>query len=216
MEPRVFYQDGSRRLQQHFGTERLADHIARSYVLDRMEDTHIAWIREADAVYVATADSRGHPECSYKGGLPGFIRVPDAYTLEIPSYDGNGMHRTLGNAATEPWMGLLFLFPDIPAKLRINGSCVVLTDADVVAPHVGAEAVIRVTAREVFENCPRYLHDRVAGTHSPHCPRPDYRPPDPAWKLKPEYDGLLPGQPGTTRHHRDQPIGQGAQGDGAF
>jgi len=25
-----------------------------------------------------------------------------------------------------------------------------------------------------------------------HCPRPDYQPPEPAWKGKPEYQGLLP------------------------
>jgi predicted pyridoxine 5'-phosphate oxidase superfamily flavin-nucleotide-binding protein len=192
VEPDDFYHDASRRLQRHFGTERLAAHIARRYVLDRLDNTHIAWIRQADAVYVATIDSQGHPECSYKGGLPGFVGVRSARTLEIPSYDGNGMYRTLGNAAAEPWVGLLFLFPDVPAKLRVNGACSVLTDPDALCAHSGAEAVLRVSIREVFENCPRYLHDRVAGGYSEHCPRPGYRPPDPAWKLKPEYDGLLP------------------------
>jgi predicted pyridoxine 5'-phosphate oxidase superfamily flavin-nucleotide-binding protein len=192
MEPEDFYQDGSRGLQRRFGTEDLAAHLARRYVLDALEDEHVQWISGADAVWVATVDEQGFPDCSYKGGLPGFVRVPDARTLEIPSYDGNGMFRTLGNAAARQRIGLLFLFPELPAKLRVNGGCEVLTDPAALAPHHGAEAVLRVDVRAVFENCPRYLHDPRTGTHSRHCPRPDYRPPDPDWKLKPEYDGLLP------------------------
>jgi predicted pyridoxine 5'-phosphate oxidase superfamily flavin-nucleotide-binding protein len=190
-----FYHETSRRLQRHFGTEKLAAHLARRYVLDRLEDTHVEWIRRADAVYVATVNPQGHPECSYKGGLPGFVRVPDPCTMEIPSYDGNGMYRTLGNASAEPWVGLLFLFPDVPAKLRVSGACEVLTEPAALTVHPGAEALLRVSVREVFENCPRYLHDSSSGEYSAHCPRPDYQPPEPAWKQKPEYEGLLPKRP---------------------
>jgi predicted pyridoxine 5'-phosphate oxidase superfamily flavin-nucleotide-binding protein len=192
VEPEDFYHDASRALQDRFGTEELAAHLSRRYVLTELQADHVDWIRQADAVYVATVDPRGRPDCSYKGGLPGFVQVPDRRTLEIPSYDGNGMYRTLGNAAGGAWAGLLFLFPDVPAKLRVNGVCQVLTEAAAVHRHTGAEAVLRVDIREVFENCPRYLHDVGSGEHSAHCPRPDYRPPEPAWKQKPEYRGLLP------------------------
>jgi predicted pyridoxine 5'-phosphate oxidase superfamily flavin-nucleotide-binding protein len=192
VEPELFYHEGSRRMQRHFGTEDLADHLARRYVLEELEDEHVGWIIGADAVYVATLDPDGHPECSYKGGLPGFILVPDVRIIEIPSYDGNGMYRTLGNAASESWVGLLFLFPEINAKLRVNGTSEVLTDPEAVGEHQGAEAVMRVTVKAVFENCPRYLHNPATGEYSAHCPRPGYQPPPPDWKLKPEYDGLLP------------------------
>jgi predicted pyridoxine 5'-phosphate oxidase superfamily flavin-nucleotide-binding protein len=192
VEPEDFYHDGSVRLQRRFGTEELASHLARRYALEELEAEHVEWIRGADAVFVASIDPLGRPDCSYKGGLPGFIHVPDTKTLEIPSYDGNGMYRTLGNAAAQPSVGLLFLFPELPAKLRVNGACEVLTAPDAVAAHHGAEAVMRVAIQAVFENCPRYLHDPKTGEHSVHCPRPDYQPPDPDWKKKPEYDGLLP------------------------
>jgi predicted pyridoxine 5'-phosphate oxidase superfamily flavin-nucleotide-binding protein len=195
MEPEDFYHGGSRQLQRRFGTEELAAHLARRYVLGALEDEHAGWIRGAHAVYVATLDPDGFPDCSYKGGLPGFIRVPDLRTVEIPSYDGNGMYRTLGNAAAQGRVGLLFLFPGLPAKLRVNGTCEVLTDPAALAAHQGAEAVIRVGVRAVFENCPRYLHDPETGEYSVHCPRPDYRPPEPDWKQKPEYEGLLPVPP---------------------
>ncbi len=186
-----FYHDGSRRLQRRLGTERLAQHIARHYVQDFLAEEHIGWIRGADAVFLATTDPHGRPECSYKGGLPGFVRVPDPRTLEIPSYDGNGMFRSFGNALVCPNVGLLFLFPEHRAKLRVNGVCEVLTDTAAVAGHTGAEALLRVTVGEVFENCPRYLHDRSTGERSADCPRTEYVPPDPDWKLKPEYEGIV-------------------------
>jgi hypothetical protein len=189
-DPDSFYHAGSRMLQRSRGTERLADHIATKYVHGRLQPEHVEWITEADVVFVATADANGRPDCSYKGGLPGFIRIPDPGTLEIPSYDGNGMFRSLGNVAVTRAIGLLFLFPRRAVKLRVNGDADLLVDPAAVTGHVGADAVLRVRTREVFENCPRYLHDPVTGAHSVHCPRPDYTPPDPAWKLKPEYDGL--------------------------
>jgi uncharacterized protein len=202
MEPAEFYHAGSRQLQQHFGTERLADHIARRYVLSALTAEHIGWICGADAVYVATVDAAGNPDCSYKGGLPGFVIVSDPNTLEIPSYDGNGMFRTLGNAATAARIGLLFVLPGVPAKLRVNGACSVLTEPAALAGHPGAEAVLRVHIEDVFENCPRYLHDRRSGEHSEHCPRPGYQPPEPDWKLKAEYDQLLPGRSVPAHHER--------------
>jgi predicted pyridoxine 5'-phosphate oxidase superfamily flavin-nucleotide-binding protein len=192
MEPESFYHESSLRLQTGFGTAELAAHLARRYVLDELEEQHVTWIQGADCVYVATVGPDGQPDCSYKGGLPGFIRVPSTRSLEIPSYDGNGMYRTLGNAAAAGRLGLLFLFPELPAKLRVNGTCQVSTEPELLAAHHGAESVIQVSILAVFENCPRYLHDRATGQYSKYCPTPGYRPPEPQWKLKPEYEGLLP------------------------
>jgi uncharacterized protein len=195
MEPESFYHEGSLRLQERFGTTALAAHLARQYVLDELEEQHVEWIRGADCVYVATVGPDGQPDCSYKGGLPGFIRVAGTRSLEIPSYDGNGMYRTMGNAAADGRIGLLFLFPQLPAKLRVNGTCHVSSEPTLVSAHHGAESVIQVSIAAVFENCPRYLHYRATGEYSKHCPAPGYRPPEPEWKLKPEYEGLLPLSP---------------------
>lgn len=35
--------------------------------------------------FLATADTTGQPSCPYKGGAPGFVRVPDAKTLMFPN-----------------------------------------------------------------------------------------------------------------------------------
>ena len=72
--------------------------------------------------FIATADAHGQPDCSYKGGLPGFVRVLDDTTLAIPDYDGNGMYRTWGNVLVNPQVGLLFPDFEQPKRLRVNGT----------------------------------------------------------------------------------------------
>jgi uncharacterized protein len=186
-----FYHDGAREMQRIAGTRKLADHIARGYVTAYLDDAACAMIEAADCLYLATADREGRPDCSYKGGLPGFVKIRSRTEIEFPNYDGNGMFRSLGNVLVNPSVGILFVDQLAPGRLRLNGEAQVSHDPDAIAAHPGADAVVRVTVREVFENCPRYLHDRASGTHSAYCPRPGYDPPDPAWKLKPEYDGIL-------------------------
>ncbi|WP_239312252.1 MULTISPECIES: fatty acid desaturase [unclassified Frankia] len=187
----AFYHAGSLELQREFGTERLAQHIADRYVAPALSTQDVSIIEAADCFYLATADADGRPDCSYKGGFPGFVRVTGPHTFCFPSYDGNGMFRSLGNIRANPAVGLLFIDPGRPVKLRINGAASVHTDPARTSEFIGAEAVVEVRVRNIFENCPRYLHDRVTGQHSKHCPRENYQPPDPEWKKKSEYDGMV-------------------------
>ncbi len=71
--------------------------------------------------FLATADSEGWPQCSYKGGEPGFVRVLDETTLAFPSYDGNGMYLSAGNVIVNPAVGLLFVDFEVGTRLRLNG-----------------------------------------------------------------------------------------------
>ena len=54
-------------------------------------------------------DAEGRPDCSFKGGPPGFIRLIDERTLTFPGYDGNGMFRSLGSICVNPHVGMLFM-----------------------------------------------------------------------------------------------------------
>src|SRR5687767_10134792 len=103
------YQQGSRTLQDQFDTRRLADRIEERLVHARLSDDDRAFIGARDMFFLATADAEGRPNCSYKGGDPGFVRVLDERTLAFPSYDGNGMFLSLGNALVNPHVGLLFI-----------------------------------------------------------------------------------------------------------
>src|SRR4051795_4830982 len=117
------YHDGSRRLQRRFATRPLADRIDERFVQrPRIEPDDRAFIDRMDMFFLATADAEGRPQCSYKGGDPGFVRVLDEHTVAFPNYDGNGMYLSMGNLAVNPHVGLLFVdfIADRPARLRLN------------------------------------------------------------------------------------------------
>ena len=118
----------------------------------------IATISESRALFfLATADDRGRPDCSFKGGDPGFVRVVGSSGLEFPSYDGNGQFRSLGNVRANPAVGLLFIDFASPRRLRVNGTATLHDDAATLARHPGAQLVVRVRAVRIFPNCPRYI-----------------------------------------------------------
>ena len=103
------YHDGMRQLQDARETRPIADRLGQVTVRRAFTDEDRAFIELAAMFFIATADAEGRPDCSYKGGQPGFVRVLDERTLAIPDYDGNGMYRTWGNVLVNPRVGLLFL-----------------------------------------------------------------------------------------------------------
>ena len=75
---RRMYHDASRQLQDRFDTRRLADRLAEKLSRTAFTDEDSAFIASQAMFFFATADADGWPECSYKGGVPGFVRVLDA------------------------------------------------------------------------------------------------------------------------------------------
>src|SRR6478736_3881002 len=75
MAENPMYHDGMRQLQDERDTRRLADRLARVTVRAVFTDEDRAFIGRCAMVFVATADTHGNPDCSYKGGLPGFVGV---------------------------------------------------------------------------------------------------------------------------------------------
>ena len=186
------YHDGMRRLQDARETRRLADRLAQVTVHARFTNEDRAFIERCAMFFVATADGDGQPECSYKGGMPGFVRILDERTLAIPDYDGNGMYRSWGNLLVNPRVALLFLDFERPKRLRINGSAEIRHDDPLRDECPGAVFIVRVTARHIFPNCPRYIHPMQLVEHSAYAPRPGHQPPVPAWKTSAEFRDSLP------------------------
>ena len=141
--------------------------------------------------FIASTDPDGAPDCSYKGGDPGFVRVIDDRTLAFPMYDGNGMFRTLGNLRVNPRVGLLFIDFEGGTRLRVNGDASVEFDGPLVDASPGALCVVRVSVRAIFANCRRYVHEYRKVSTSPFVPRGDGEAPVPDWKLDPWFDGTL-------------------------
>ncbi len=186
------YHQGMRSLQDLRETRPLADRLEQITVRSAFTLEDQAFISSRPMVFVATADAQGHPDCSYKGGLPGFIRVLDERTLAFPDYDGNGMYRSWGNVLVNPSVGLLFLDFESPKRLRVNGTAQICVDDPLRADFPGSVFIIRVTANTIFPNCPRYLHKMQLVEYSAYAPRPDYTPPVPAWKTFETFRDALP------------------------
>ncbi len=187
------YHEGSRHFQDGRDTRRLAD---RLYERGRtvFDDDDRAFIERMDMFFLATADAEGRPQCSYKGGAPGFVRVVDATTLAFPTYDGNGMYLSIGNLRVNPQVGMLFIDfrAERPSRLRVNGTASIDEGDPLLDGFLGAEFVVRVRATRVFPNCPRYIHRMDVVEHSRYVPRPGADPPVPDWKRAPWARDVLP------------------------
>jgi predicted pyridoxine 5'-phosphate oxidase superfamily flavin-nucleotide-binding protein len=189
------YHDGARALQDRFDSRRIADRLEEITVHTAFSADDRALIERAAMFFLATADADGWPDCSYKGGVPGFVRVVDARSLEFPSYDGNGMFRSLGNIVVNPKVGLLFVDFDQRTRVRVNGLASVSDDPEALAAFDGAQAVVRVEVERIFPNCPRYIHRMDLVELSDHAPRADHVPPVPDWKKMEVFRDHLPGTP---------------------
>jgi uncharacterized protein len=116
------YHNGNRELQDRFGSRALANQLVEKLRHDSFTVDDKVFVESAPFFFMATADEQGRPDCSFKGGMPGFVKVPAPDLLVFPDYDGNGMFKSLGNLKVNPNVGLLFLrIGEKPGRLRING-----------------------------------------------------------------------------------------------
>ena len=186
-----FYGKGARDLQDRFDERRLADRVAR-LVHDRFTDDDRTFIERLDMFFLATVDGEGRPNCSYKGGAPGFVHVIDDRTLAFPSYDGNGMFLSMGNVATTHHVGMLFIDFIAQTRMRVNGEASIDFDDPMLPQWPEADFVVRVKAREIFPNCPRYIHKMQLVERSRFVPKEGAETPAPAWKRNDWAKDVLP------------------------
>ena len=190
--PDGMYHEHTRALQDRFDSRRIADRLAETLWRAQFSDEDRSFIERQTMFFLATADAAGRPDCSYKGGGPGFVRVVESDTLAFPSYDGNGMFKSLGNIAANPAVGLLFIDFQAPKRLRVNGRASLHLDDPLMAGFPGAQAMVRVSAEHIFPNCPRYIHRMQVMEPSPYVPVPGRTPPVPGWKQSALFKDYLP------------------------
>src|SRR4030081_3360092 len=187
MTDSIMYHEGNRRLQDQFDSRRISDRLEKFTRTEFTPDDR-AFIERAPYFFLATADAEGRPDCSFKGGMPGFVATTGRSKLASPDYDGNGMLKSLGNILVNAEIGMLFIaMHGKPQRLRVNGTAPVSREDPLLARTVGAQLVVRVTARSIFPNCPRYIPDMQLNDPSVYAPRPGRDPPEPAWK---EFDSF--------------------------
>jgi predicted pyridoxine 5'-phosphate oxidase superfamily flavin-nucleotide-binding protein len=183
MTDSIMYHQGNRRLQDQFDSRRIADRLEGKLTRTTLTPDDKPFIEGMPYFFLATADAEGRPDCSFKGGMPGFVRVTGPAEIAFPDYDGNGMFKSLGNILVNPSVGMLFVaMHGKPQRLRVNGEATVSRDDPLLAMTVGAQLMVRVGVRAIFPNCPRYIPTMQMVEPSIYAPRPGCEPPEPAWK----------------------------------
>ena len=187
------FHSGNRELQDHFGSSKLADRLVERLRRDHFKDEDQAFIEGVGFFFLATADAEGRPDCSFKGGPPGFVKVSAPDLLVFPDYDGNGMFKSMGNIKANPHVGLLFIsMGEKLQRLRVNGRASLHLDDPMMAGLAGAQIVVRVVPEHIFPNCPRYIPDLGSGRPSEYLPAEGASPKEPAWKGFDAFEDVVP------------------------
>jgi predicted pyridoxine 5'-phosphate oxidase superfamily flavin-nucleotide-binding protein len=197
MSDTTLYHDGNRRLQDRFDSRRISDRLEEKLARTAFTPDDKAFIEGLPYFFLATADAHGQADCSYKGGMPGFVRVTGPSELAFPDYDGNGMFKSLGNILVNPNVGMLFIaMHGKPQRLRVNGAATLDDHDPLLSQTIGAQLIVRVAVRVIFPNCPRYVPTMQLTEPSIYAPRPGCEAPEPAWKGFADFkDHVHPRQP---------------------
>lgn len=128
--------------------------------VDYLTPLHRAYVEASPFLVLATSGPDGL-DCSPRGDPPGFVRVADERTVQIPDRPGNNRLDSLRNIVRDPRVGLLFLVPGITVTLRVNGTARLSTDHAVRASFAIRgklpATVIEITTTAVYTQCPKAL-----------------------------------------------------------
>jgi len=117
----ILYHDGNRQLQDRFDSRAFRPAGGK---LTRTAFTagDKAFIESAAYFLSRHATRKGRPDCSFKGGMPGFVRVTGDCELAFPDYDGNGMFKSLSNLVVNPNIGCCSSPARQAKRLRVNAA----------------------------------------------------------------------------------------------
>jgi predicted pyridoxine 5'-phosphate oxidase superfamily flavin-nucleotide-binding protein len=195
------YHRGNRELQSRFGSTALADRLVEKIHRTEFTSGDKEFIENCSFFFLATADEKAQPDCSFKGGAPGFVRILAPNLLIFPDYDGNGMFKSLGNIRSNPHVGLLFIaMGERPKRLRVNGDAQLSFDDPLLAHYPGGQLLVRIAPTHIFPNCPRYIPQMRLGAPSPYVPQAGCEPAEPSWKGASEFADVVP-----KRNRRGEP-----------
>lgn len=187
-----FYHSASRAVQDRFDTRRIADRLVEVTLSSDIDAGMADWLQTRDMFFLSTVDPNGQPSVSYKGGDPGFVRVPDAKTIAWPNYDGNGMYLSMGNIEATHKVGLLFIDFEHPNRVRVHGTATLHYEDPLLAEFPEAQFMVRLHVEAVFPNCPRYIHHMKLVERSKFVPKDRCKTPVPGWKRSPWARDALP------------------------
>lgn len=133
-----------------------------------LDEEKALFVERLPFFFLATADARGHCDCSFKGTEPGEdgrllppVWVAGPRCLLFPDYAGNRIFNSLGNILDNPQVGLLFIDFASQTRLRVNGSARILVeDGEWRSRWPAAARAVEVGVEQVYWNCARRIPKR--------------------------------------------------------
>jgi predicted pyridoxine 5'-phosphate oxidase superfamily flavin-nucleotide-binding protein len=158
---------GEHLLQRLLGTDTRAASFYDKQVLDHLNPRMRDFIGRQEMAFIATADTDGECDCTFRAGPPGFMHVIDDRMLAYPEYPGNGVMASLGNIVENGHVGILMVdfFNDL-VGLHVNGRAQILTDAEAAGydltheqamPRRRVERWTAVSVEEAYIHCSKNI-----------------------------------------------------------
>ena len=139
-------------LRAHYGE---VSPTAQAKGIDHLDKHCINFIERSPFLILSTSDGV-RADTSPKGDKPGFVHIVDGNLL-IPDWPGNKRLDGMRNILSVPWVGTLFMVPNIRETLRVNGKASILIDEDVRKRFETRGklpvAVLKIEPEEVFLHC---------------------------------------------------------------
>jgi PPOX class probable FMN-dependent enzyme len=126
-------------------------------------DRHMArFIALSPFCVLASVGADGTVDTSPRGGGPGFVRVADEHTLQMPDRPGNNrldsFRNILGGSGE---VSLIFFLPGMDETLRVAGRASLNLDPALMESMIEfgkkPRAILQIAVREAFLHCPKAL-----------------------------------------------------------
>jgi hypothetical protein len=88
---------------------------------DMLGEREIAFIAARDSFYLASVSETGWPYVQHRGGPVGFVRHLDNRTIGWPEYAGNRQYVSIGNAAANDRVAMIFMDYVHQRRLKVLG-----------------------------------------------------------------------------------------------
>ena len=163
--------EGERILQKKVGSENKASAFYDKQLLDYLNPYMREFILKQEMVFIATADSKGECDCSFRAGKQGFVRILNEKMLLCPEYRGNGVMASMGNILENSHIGMTFIdFFENTIGLHVNGKAKIVENDELLADETldgvansiqeegtAPERWILITVEEAYIHCSKHI-----------------------------------------------------------
>ena len=163
--------EGERILQKKVGSENKASAFYDKQMLDYLNPYMRKFILKQEMVFIATADSKGECDCSFRADKQGFVRILNEKMLLCPEYRGNGVMASMGNILENSHIGMTFIdFFENTIGLHVNGKAKIVENDELLADKTldgvansiqeegtAPERWILITVEEAYIHCSKHI-----------------------------------------------------------